>query len=284
MIDLKTLENKTLDECVEEMYKHPPGTHAFHMIQNTITDKLIDDKYEDYIIGFKSKLYGDDECPEDLNRIKFIKSIYSESIPFFYETHGHEMATSAAPDILFSNHYSFLEDNRFVIMQRKYFEYNPRFKQLVVAAYITDGTDIMLLRTNDSSDNRIQEKITLIQGHVDFDENAYIMSQEDFLLSNIKRELFEELQVKDAFRGEDMEFSIIPRYYINDMEDFIGLEHFGIIYEINVPSVMELSKMLESGEKDKHNIYCTRIEQLENINTKGKLDRWTGWLNTKLNK
>jgi predicted NUDIX family phosphoesterase len=166
--------------------------------------------------------------------------------------------------VFFSDSISFLEDERFDCLKRYQVEYTPTYKQLVVAAYITDGQNIILL---DSHKGRVQG-YTMIQGHVDFDKSCYLRSQFEFLHDNILREMNEEIKIENDAKLVIPEY---PNYYFSGNKTLSQLEHFGIVYQIKVPNVESIK--IVSNEPEKHDIVCLDIFKLNEY--KDKLDEWS---------
>jgi predicted NUDIX family phosphoesterase len=258
----------TLDEAVTELYKHPIGSADFKALRGEITGCLKEPKYDEYIIAFKSKMHeankdrGNDTKQLGLNDMAGI-------VPAPESYNYHQDVSVFRDDI------TFLEDDRFIMKKRRELEYNPEYKQLVVSAYITDGRHIILLRTGNNGQTRIQGKYTFVQGHVDFNPNAYIMSQKEFLLDGLIREFHEE--IKTDYK---IDLNVEPKYYINDRGNHIGLEHFGVIYEIRVKDAQELFAQLTSGEEMKHKVEI--LDRSKYSEYKEDLDNWVQMVFEKL--
>lgn len=190
MIDVLTYEQVTLDDLLNELYHHPIGSPLYATIRNCIVEKLTEPKYDDYVIAFMSRMnleYPTHKRRQDLEEFNDLEGIEKYPVEGTF-THDNNLTNT----VYFSKELSFLEDDRFVIMPRKYLEHNPEFKQIVVAGYITDGKDIMLLHANSNKDNRIRDKYTMIQGHVDFGPRVYTEPQLDSFMivcfeSSLKR-------------------------------------------------------------------------------------------------
>jgi predicted NUDIX family phosphoesterase len=258
-------DTRELKNLINDLYKHPIGSVEYDDLRDSIRCLLTEDKYDESLIAFKSKMHIDyhleveDETKDDLNNIRGIKRPDS-----FID--------------LFSNDKTFLEDQRFEIIKRRNLEYNPEYKQLVVAAYITDGRHIILLHTGDNGETRIENKYTFIQGHVDFAPEAYLTPQNDFLLKNLVREFTEEVDISNETLKSLGDFN--RRFYVNDNSNFIGLEHLGIIYELRIEDAAYLYKSLSSREQTKHKV---EILNLRNYNSfKSKLDSWAQMVIEKL--
>lgn len=275
MIDVLTYEQVTLDDLLNELYHHPIGSPLYATIRNCIVEKLTEPKYDDYVIAFMSRMnleYPTHKRRQDLEEFNDLEGIEKYPVEGTF-THDNNLTNT----VYFSKELSFLEDDRFVIMPRKYLEHNPEFKQIVVAGYITDGKDIMLLHANSNKDNRIRDKYTMIQGHVDFGPRVYTEPQLGFLYDSMLREFTEEVD----FKGP-LTFETTPKYFINDKGHRVGLEHFGVIYEIRVPSVEDLKNSIKSGEEDKHSVVVIKNGTYSDFFD--NFDDWTKKLFNELNK
>lgn len=266
------LENLTLEELTNKLYQFPIDSIEYQMIRLAIQTKLEGEKYDEYLIAFPSLMNKDKDLVIDpvINSINGIKRIYREPISRPYSVFIYDVREDIS---IFSEEMTFLEDERFLYKQRRELEYNPKFKQLVVGCYVTDGDNIVLLQTKKNGKTRIEDRLTLIQGHVSFDSNAYVMSQLEFLRENMIREFEEEVDTKNL----SLYFPIKPNFYINDNRNHIGLEHFGIIYEIRTePNNFEyLSKSFSSNEEEKHSVIVLELRSLiQNQDLIYKLDDW----------
>jgi predicted NUDIX family phosphoesterase len=266
----KSIDETSIDELIEELYNHPLRSPAFKDIQSFIRYKLTDDKYNEYLISFKSKMHMDyhiDLQKESLNELNEVRGIVQVHANNFNSNESH-----------FSDDITFLEDPRFEVIERRQLEYNPEYKQLVVSSYITDGEYIILLHTGSNGETRIQGKYTFIQGHVDFNPNVYILSQKKFLLESLIREFKEEVNISEEVA--DIIADVYPKFYVNDNSNHIGIEHFGIIYELRVKDAQRLFSHMSSGEKTKHGVEIIRIKEYENY--MDNLDNWVQMVVKKL--
>ena len=87
------------------------------------------------------------------------------------------------------------------------------------------------------------------------------------------REFEEEVDTKNL----TLYFPNKPNFYINDNRNHIGLEHFGIIYEIRTePDKFKyLCEALSSNEEEKHDVVVMPIHRFEkNPDLFEKLDDW----------
>jgi predicted NUDIX family phosphoesterase len=160
------------------------------------------------------------------------------------------------------------ENKNFISMERYLVENDPRYMQLSVAALITDGESIIVLKTTEGS--RIKNKVTLIQGHVDFSKECYLLSPMEHFRESIKREIREEI-----LNSEEIVSRVdnAPNFGLYTKSSVISLEHFGLIYIVRVPSVDNIYNDLDSGEKNKHYIAKLSLSELGSRDN-SDIDAW----------
>jgi predicted NUDIX family phosphoesterase len=170
------------------------------------------------------------------------------------------------------NNGSFMDNKSFTFKPRRELEYNMYYRQVCVGLYITDADgDLILLRTKDKG--RIHNKITLLQGHVDFSKECYTMSQQEFLYHNICRELSEEIAIAPTLNNP------IPIYkepilvmVVNDT--LVQTEHIGFVYRAHIKGTCkELIKYITSNEPEKHDLVYINRNQIEAF--ADHFDAWT---------
>lgn len=178
----------------------------------------------------------------------------------------------------FSKEFSFFDTSDYEFIPRYSAEYNLFRQQIVVAALVTDGDNLLLLKTKPGA-TRIDDRITMIQGHVDFSAGAYSMTQNEFLRQSTAREFGEEINTPDDFTftfeiGED------PLYYINLNTTTTELEHFGVVYEVRVASVPNIVERVTSGEPEIHDVVSVNLRDLltENSETGKTWSQFDNWL------
>lgn len=270
----KDYKDYTLDELVEELYSYPMTSDEFYTIRRAIEENhLTDEKYNEYLFVVPSRMnssyhaHPEKKTLDGFNNLRGIMTIPETVTPD---------DISRIP--YFSDTLTFSEDKRFRMLKRNRMEYNPEFKQLVVSAYITDGRHVILLKTGTNGETRIQDRYTFIQGHVNFDKFAYLMPQKDFLTRSLGKELNEEIAIKKEgyaefdLNSETSFISVMPKYYVNDSSNHIGLEHFGIIYELKVKDAWALFNEISTGEKSKHEVVLLDLREYKGY--RNNLDNW----------
>jgi predicted NUDIX family phosphoesterase len=274
--EMKEVHAKELQEHIDALYKEASKSDKFKEIRGNIMNLLkVDNKYDERVVSFPSRLFPGymglpGELLGPLNEINAIRGITKAGI---LESPFNVSPYNKSP---FDQFVTFEEDPTFVTeLERNILEYNPAFKQLVVGAYITDGNSIVLLNTKDTDENRIRGKVTFIQGHVSAnDPDVYILPQEDYLLKQMQRELDEELKIEGGLLRDH---TPQLKYLISDSSNHIGLEHFGVIYEIKIPNVKAVKEIIKSGEEDKHEIVMIEMKEFREdiMRAKGyEADNW----------
>lgn len=241
------------EEALVDLYNHPKGSEIYFQILDVIHEyqknMLNHDgtvKYDEYVV-----------C-----RLNPFTEIGAGSMEDFLNSFKRN-------DFIKTNS-SFFANKDVKMIRRHMVENNPALIQYVVAGYITDGTDYILLQTKPNS-GRINDKITMIQGHVSFTPEMYTLTEDEFCRLSMERELKEELAT-----SVKLTVSNDTKNTIFDHFNTIGLEHLGLVYEIstNGLSVDEVFSNLRTNESSKHEPIIVRKKGLEElIHEKG--DNWT---------
>lgn len=269
----------TKEELLAKLYNTHIDEADHRLLRHEIQAKYLgDEKYMTRVICFRSSLHPDVRAAKDPYSVLRVPGIQKlDRTSDKYGTGGIVVPLVEYEGIkeIFKKDRTFVEDPQFVTMPRHDAEYNLQYRQLVVGAFIKSQDEIMLLKTNsDSTENRITDKYTLIQGHVDFSPEAYLMSQQEFLYENIRREFHEELNVDDkVFERKLLSFEPEPRFVICDNDDFVGMEHYGVIYQIDVATMQSIKDLITTGEASKHEVVTLPLKGIEAYYD--KMDSWT---------
>jgi predicted NUDIX family phosphoesterase len=127
--------------------------------------------------------------------------------------------------------------------KRSELEEDPSFKQLIPYAIIANHDSFYLFkRTSGQKEKRLHNKLHLgVGGHMN--PGSQQESNEEYLLSELKRELFEEVKLLNGCAIEDIRFI----GFINDDSIPVGRMHIGLLYYIRVSNkdivVSETEKM-----------------------------------------
>lgn len=154
------------------------------------------------------------------------------------------------------------------IANRNELEYNgDHVKQLVVGAVVYDvyNKNFIFLKCKGE---RLKDKLTLVQGHLAYDENSRAKLLKTIMINNLKKELSEELTLKQ----KDI-LSIEPMYLIQTNDNKISSEHMGMISLVKIDT-SELDYEIESGEPDKHDVEFMSMYSLSDLNKLDNLDTW----------
>jgi predicted NUDIX family phosphoesterase len=127
--------------------------------------------------------------------------------------------------------------------KRSELEEDPAFKQLIPYAILSnDDSYYLFKRTSGQTEKRLHNMFTLgVGGHM----NPGIPGETgmQYLLSELKRELFEEVNLSDSCEIEEVVF----KGFINDDTIPVGNFHIGILFNIHLSSkdisVNETEKM-----------------------------------------
>ena len=114
--------------------------------------------------------------------------------------------------------------------KRSQLEEDPSFKQVIPYAIISNNESFCLFkRTSRQTEERLHNKLSLgVGGHMNPGNSKE--SDEQYLINELKRELFEEVKLINGCLIEDIEFI----GFINDDTISVGRVHIGLLYNIHV--------------------------------------------------
>ncbi len=117
-----------------------------------------------------------------------------------------------------------------LFLRRSDLEEDPSFKQIIPYAIISDKESFYLFRrTSGQTEKRLHNKFSLgVGGHMN--PHDPMGSKEQYLIDELKRELFEEVRLLNGCLIEDIEFI----GFINDDTIPVGRVHIGLLYNIHV--------------------------------------------------
>jgi len=140
-----------------------------------------------------------------------------------------------------------------LFLRRSELEEDPSFKQIISYAIISNKEPercgvrqsqsyYLFRRTSEQTEKRLHNKFSLgVGGHMNPDDS--MESKEQYLINELKRELFEEVRLLNGCFIEDIEFI----GFINDDTIAVGNVHIGLLYNIHVSNkevyVNETDKM-----------------------------------------
>ena len=109
-------------------------------------------------------------------------------------------------------------------------EEDPSFKQIIPYAIISNnGSFFLFRRTSKQQEKRLHNKLTLgVGGHMNPANSNE--SGEQYLLGELKRELFEEVKFVNDCTIDSIQFI----GYINDDTIPVGRHHIGLLYSIHI--------------------------------------------------
>jgi predicted NUDIX family phosphoesterase len=117
-----------------------------------------------------------------------------------------------------------------LFLRRSELEEDDSFKQVIPYAIISNKDSFYLFRrTSGQTEKRLHNKFSLgVGGHMNPDYSKE--SKEQYLIDELKRELFEEVKLLNGCLLEDIEFI----GFLNDDTIPVGRVHIGLLYNIHV--------------------------------------------------
>jgi predicted NUDIX family phosphoesterase len=117
-----------------------------------------------------------------------------------------------------------------LFLRRSESEEDPSFKQIIPYGIISNKDSFYLFRRRAGQrEKRLHNKYSLgVGGHMN--PGASTESKEQYLINELKRELFEEVRLLNGCLIEDIEFI----GFINDDTIPVGRVHIGLLYNIHV--------------------------------------------------
>ena len=117
-----------------------------------------------------------------------------------------------------------------VFRNRGELEEDPSFKQIIPYAIISNKDSFFLFkRTSGQTENRLHNKLSLgVGGHMN--PGKPDESKEQYLINELRRELFEEVRLSNDCRIEEIRFI----GFINDDTIPVGRFHVGLLFNIQV--------------------------------------------------
>jgi predicted NUDIX family phosphoesterase len=117
-----------------------------------------------------------------------------------------------------------------LFLRRSESEEDPSFKQIIPYAIISLSQSYYLFkRTSGQTEKRLHNKFSLgVGGHMNPGDSAE--PKEQYLIDELKRELFEEVKLLNGCSIENIEFI----GFINDDTIPVGRMHIGLLYNIHV--------------------------------------------------
>ena len=117
-----------------------------------------------------------------------------------------------------------------LFLRRSELEEDPSFKQIIPYAIISNKESYYLFRRKSrQAEKRLHNKFSLgVGGHMNPGDS--MESEEQYLIDELKRELYEEVKLLNGCLIEDIEFI----GFINDDTIPVGRVHIGLLYNIHV--------------------------------------------------
>jgi len=167
----------------------------------------------------------------------------------------------------------FIPGNRKVLKQivqkglfrkRSLLEEDPSFKQLIPYALISsEGSFYLFKRGSGQNEERLHHQLTLgVGGHMN--PCKAVVSEEQYIIHELKRELFEELKLSNSCLINNIGFF----GFINDDTIAVGRAHIGLLYHITLSN-----KEVTVKERDK--MTAAWIEKAELSEIYAELETWS---------
>ena len=117
-----------------------------------------------------------------------------------------------------------------LFLRRSESEEDPSYKQISPYAIISNKSSYYLFRrTAGQTEKRLYNKFSLgVGGHMN--PGYSVESKEQYIIDELKRELFEEVNLLNGCSIEDIEFI----GFLNDDTIPVGRVHIGLLYDIHV--------------------------------------------------
>jgi predicted NUDIX family phosphoesterase len=117
-----------------------------------------------------------------------------------------------------------------LFLRRSELEEDPTFKQIIPYTIISHKDFFYLFqRRSEQTEKRLHNKFSLgVGGHMN--PNGTMESKEQYLIDELKRELFEEVKFLNGCLIEDVEFI----GFLNDDTIPVGRVHIGLLYNIHI--------------------------------------------------
>ena len=248
----------------ERVYAIPPCTYDFDKNREYQLKKAgLWDKYEEQYILVSNPDTYDYETNTKID-LEYV-GLYNEDIEKRFLTFDNN-----------NNHFG----SRVSVRKRSAVEYTPYALQVVGGCIITSPSFIAVLK---SIEGRLKDKLTLIQGHVDYD-TTYVLCKDatSFIRKNVIRELNEEVKIKGVDLEDVITVAEKPKFVINKYATLIDIEHIGFIYEASM-SDEDILK-LKTNEKDKHEVFIINKETLAESGKEAfNFDSWLSDIITMIN-
>lgn len=272
-------ENKNVEKVWEDSLESPVGTDLHDIYLDIIKEKLSEeDRYSEYVVCFNSGI---------TNQIgkKFKRLFHAYPIRKALEKTVVEEPYASGPGMSLMQEKVITRPMTFetqsipeyfgdelLLLPRSEVEYNKKYKQLCVGVILKKDDKYVLLQNTEN--HRLAHKITMIQGHVDYSPEIYIMSMGDYLKRTILKELSEEIEGVEL-DPNSLELSCL----INDkFGDLISFEHVGMVFVMDLGDA-DLDKIV-SKEPEKHSVIIKSIDEID----KEHMDRWLALVLEELNK
>jgi predicted NUDIX family phosphoesterase len=158
------------------------------------------------------------------------------------------------------------------VMRRGDAEENPTYKQPIPYVVIKKGNQIYAYkRLSGGGEARLHSKLSIgFGGHINQTNDVSFV---DILMTNLQRELDEELEIKCH------SYRLKPVGLINDDNNEVGKVHIGLLYTFEIDN----EAIVEVKEKDQIEGFWIDIKNLKNEEIYSNLESWSQFVADVLN-
>jgi predicted NUDIX family phosphoesterase len=158
------------------------------------------------------------------------------------------------------------------VMRRGDAEENPTYKQPIPYVVIKKGNQVFAYkRLSGGGESRLHSKLSIgFGGHMNQTDDSTF---EDTLMTNLQRELDEELDIKYN------SYKLTPMGLINDDSNEVGKVHIGLLYTFEVDD----EAIVEVKEEDQIEGFWMDIKDLKNDEIYNNLESWSQFVADILN-
>ncbi len=213
----------------------------------------------------------------ELNRSLLNKALLEEDEKYktdmyYVDKLGQPLSLEDIKDV---NMQSLLLNKVIGVKPRGYLEYNPRYEQLIAGVIIQTSDDYILTLTPKNEEGRIN-KVSLVQGHMDFSVLHMTKTLSETIVHEAKRELFEETTINDEIIDSIVSSNdnAVEFITVKTTNNLVSLEHVGFFMHLKTQVSYEdiQGYGINSGEPNKHEVVFVPLNDLKE--NKYDIDDW----------
>lgn len=243
-------------------FNFPVGSEEYDELVKLRRSTL--NKKDEYTLCFKNEFHED---IKSMDIRKMDENFFF--IPFLDKAHNLTVFPIFSERSLLDNTMSktLASINNLYWKKRSESDITPTYSQLVCGLCIEDTKgNVLVLKNKSFSD--MKNTYGFVQGHISFNKNVYLQSFGDYLLSECKRELFEEVKADHDFLNK---CRVIGFRVTNTSTSIIDVMHTGLFIKAIVDDLTIMGEF-KSNEPDKHDVMVMTKECL--LSKGDELDSW----------